>query len=69
LTVIYPVFEDYEEALEISQDLLLKGTPLQAVDLMTAAICVRRNLTLSTRDKDFANVKRVRNNFRFELVK
>jgi predicted nucleic acid-binding protein len=69
LTVIYPVFEDYEEALEISQDLLRKGTPLQAVDLMTAAICVRRNLTLSTRDKDFSNVKRVRNSFRFELVK
>jgi predicted nucleic acid-binding protein len=69
LTVIYPVFEDYEEALEISQDLLRKGTPLQAVDLMTAAICVRRNLTLSTRDQDFANVKRVRNNFRFELAK
>ncbi len=69
LTVIYPVFEDYEEALEISQDLLRKGTPLQAVDLMTAAICVRRNLTLSTRDQDFANVKGVRNSFRFELAK
>jgi len=67
--VIYPVFEDFEEALEISQDLLRKGTPLQAVDLMTAAICIRRNLTLSTRDKDFANVKKVRSIFRFELAK
>jgi predicted nucleic acid-binding protein len=67
--VIYPVFEDFEEALKISQDLLLKGPPLQAVDLMMAAICIRRNLTLSTRDKDFTNVKKVRNSFRFELAK
>jgi predicted nucleic acid-binding protein len=67
--VIYPVFEDYEEAFEISQDLLQKGTPLQAVDLIIAAICLRRNLTLCSRDKDFANVIKVRNSFRFELSK
>jgi predicted nucleic acid-binding protein len=67
--VIYPVFEDYEEALDISQNLLQKGTPLHTVDIMTAAICLRRNLTLSTRDKDFTNVKKVRNSFRFDLTK
>src|SRR3990170_2888005 len=69
LAIIYPTIDDYEESLRISTQLLKKGTPIQAVDVITAAICIRRNLTLSTKDEDFVKVRKVRNNFRFELVK
>ncbi len=69
LVIIYPTIDDYEESLEISAALLKKGTPLQAVDIMIAAICIRRNLNLSTKDNDFVKITKVRNNFRFDLVK
>jgi tRNA(fMet)-specific endonuclease VapC len=69
LVIIYPTIEDYEESLNLATELLMKGTPLHAVDIMVAAMCIRRDLTLSTQDKDFANVKKVRSSFRFELIK
>ncbi|HYA77802.1 MAG TPA: PIN domain-containing protein [Verrucomicrobiae bacterium] len=69
LAVIYPTIDDYEESLDVSIALLKKGTPLQAVDIMIAVMCIRRNLTLSTKDNDFASVKKIRGNFRLEIVK
>ena len=69
LIIIYPTTDDFEESLDLSVELLKKGTPVQAVDIMIAAMCIRRNLTLSTKDSDFANIKIVRGNFRFEMAK
>jgi predicted nucleic acid-binding protein len=67
LAVIYPTLDDYDESLKISATLLRKGTPLPAVDILIASICIRRNLTLCTLDKHFTNIKSVRNTFNLEL--
>ena len=69
LTVIYPNLDDYQESIEISIALLQKGNPLPAVDILIAAICIKRNLTLNTKDKHFAGIKSVRNNFLLQLRK
>ena len=69
LAVIYPTLDDYDESLKISAALLRNGTPLPAVDILIASICVRRNLTLCTRDSHFMNIKSVRNTFKLELTK
>jgi predicted nucleic acid-binding protein len=69
LTVIYPTLDDYNESLKISAALLRKGIPLSAGDILIAAICISRNLTLRTLDKHFTNIKSVRNTFKLELTK
>jgi predicted nucleic acid-binding protein len=69
LTVIYPNLEDYQESLEISSSLFQKGNPLPAVDIMIAAICIRRNLILCTKDNHFTSIKSVRNSFKLQLTK
>ena len=69
LAVIYPTLDDYDESLKISAALLRKGVPLPAVDIMIAAVCLRRRLTLCTMDNHFTNVKAVRNDFKLELTK
>ena len=69
LAVIYPTLDDYDESLKISAALLRKGTPLPAIDILVASICIRRNLTLCTADNHFTNVKSVRNTFKLELAK
>ena len=69
LAVIYPTLDDYDESLKISAALLRKGTPLPAVDIVIAAICIRRNLTLRTIDRHFTNIKSARNTFKLELTK
>jgi len=67
--IIYPTLDDYDESLKISATLLRKGTPLPAIDILIASICIRRNLTLCTADKHFTSVKSVRNNFKLEMTK
>lgn len=69
LAIIYPTIADYDESLKISAALLRKGSPLPAVDIMIAAICIRRNLTLCTMDSHFTSIKAVRNDFKLELTK
>ena len=69
LAVIYPTLDDYDESLKISAALLRKGTPLPAIDILVASICVRRNLTLCTADQHFTSIKSVRNTFKLELAK
>ena len=69
LTLIYPDLEDYEESIEISSALLQRGTPLPAIDILVAAICIRRNLTLSTKDSHFTAIKSVRKNLKLELTR
>jgi len=69
LGVIYPNVEDYDEALKVSVSLLGKGKPIPAIDILIAAMCLRRNLMLVTGDEHFRHVKSVRKEFKMELVK
>lgn len=69
LAVIYPTLDDYDESLDISAALFLKGTPLPAVDILIAAVCIRRNLRLCTMDKHFTVICSLRNAFKLELIK
>ncbi|MGD0451484.1 MAG: hypothetical protein ABSA79_10595 [Candidatus Bathyarchaeia archaeon] len=68
LTVIYPNIEDYEESVNISADLLQEGNPLPTIDILIAAICIRRNLILCTKDNHFKVLKAVRPNFKLKLI-
>jgi tRNA(fMet)-specific endonuclease VapC len=68
LTVLYPNIDDYQESLEISIDLLQKGTPLPAVDILVAAMCIKRNYVFNTKDNHFTAIKTVRKNFKLELT-
>jgi len=68
LAVIYPTLDDHDESLKISAALFRKGTPLPAVDILIASVCIRRNLTLCTMDKQLTNIKSVRNTFKLELI-
>lgn len=69
LAVIYPTVDDCEESLELSVALLKRGTLIQAVDVMVAAICIRHNLTLISKDNDFTAVASARQDFKLKLVK
>ena len=69
LGVIYPTLDDYDEGLKISASLLRKGKPLPAVDMLIASSCIRRGLTLQTRDKHFTRIKPVRQEFKLELIR
>jgi tRNA(fMet)-specific endonuclease VapC len=69
LSLIYPSIEDYQESLEISLALLQKGTPLPAMDILVAAMCIRRNLTLSTKDNHFTAIKSIKTDFKLTITK
>ena len=69
LTLIYPDLEDYEESIEISSALLQRGTPLPAIDILVAATCIRRNLTLYTKDSHFTAIKSVRKDLKLEITR
>jgi len=67
LDVVYPTIDDYNESLKISVALLKKGKPLPTIDILIATMCIRRDLTLSTLDQHFINIKSVRNDFKLKL--
>lgn len=57
LRMLYPTKEDYDNALVWSAELLKRGTPVPAIDLVISAISVRLGLQLVTRDRHFRHVK------------
>jgi tRNA(fMet)-specific endonuclease VapC len=69
LSVIYPTIEDFDESTDISLDLFRKGNPLPAVDILIAAMCIRRDLILCTKDSHFASIQSVRRSLKLELSK
>jgi predicted nucleic acid-binding protein len=69
LGVIYPNVEDYDEALKISALLLKRGKPAPAIDILIAAMCTRRGLTLVTADEHFKHIKSVKKEFKVEITK
>lgn len=68
LTVVYPTPQDYDEALRLSTRLLAKCTPLPAVDILIAAVCLRLKARLLTKDSHFEKLKAVSETFRFQLT-
>ena len=68
LTVVYPTAQDYDEAVRLSTRLLAKGTPLPAVDVLIAAVCLRLKARLLTKDEHFETLKLVSETFRFQLT-
>lgn len=57
LKTLYPTREDYDNALIWSAELLKRGTPVPAIDLVISAISVRLGLRLVTRDQHFRHIK------------
>ena len=51
--IIFPEIQDYAKALDIATLLREKGTPLGAIDIILAAMCLNRTMKLITKDKDF----------------
>jgi len=68
LGILYPTVEDYDEALKIAISLLKIGKPLPAIDIVIAAVCLRRGLLLLTTDVHFTHVKSIKSEFNVKLV-
>ena len=69
LEVIYPNIEDYEESVELSLALLENAKPLPAIDILAAAMCLRRNFVLATLDNHFSAIGSIYKNFKLKLAK
>ena len=67
--IIWPTRDDYVVAIEIMVALLDSGKPIPAVDVLVAAMCLNRKLTLVTKDRHFSYVKLVREEFSLEFPK
>jgi tRNA(fMet)-specific endonuclease VapC len=65
--LIWPVRDDYELAIEIMLGLLKSGKPVPAVDVLIAAICINRSLTLVTKDRHFEYIKDIREELSLEI--
>lgn len=66
--VVWPAKEDFMTAIGIMVDLLKSGTPVPALDVLIAAICVNRGFKLLTKDEHFRAIGSVRPAFRLSLV-
>ena len=68
LGILYPTAEDYDEALKIAVSLLKIGKPVPAIDIVIAAMCLRRGLLLLTVDAHFTHIKLIKSEFNVRLV-
>jgi len=68
LDILYPTVEDYDEALKLAVSLLKIGKPVPAIDLVIAAVCMRRGLLLLTTDVHFMHIKLTKSEFNVRLV-
>jgi tRNA(fMet)-specific endonuclease VapC len=68
LAILYPTVEDYDEALKIAVSLLKIGKPVPAIDIMIAAMCLRRDLLLLTTNGHFSHIKLTESEFDVRLV-
>jgi hypothetical protein len=57
--VLWPEKADYDRALDLAWKLRLRGTPVGCTDLLIAAMCLNRDLTLVTKDKDFQQIQAI----------
>jgi len=56
INIIYPQPKDYKLAAKAMAELLKKGTPVPATDLIIAAVAANRGLALVTRDDHFKRI-------------
>jgi hypothetical protein len=54
---IFPTRKDFVLSIEIATNLLRKGKPLPAVDIVIASMCLNRNAALRTRDAHFKAIQ------------
>ncbi|MEK6963854.1 MAG: PIN domain-containing protein [Nanoarchaeota archaeon] len=54
-----PRYSDYQRAIRLAEQLRAKGTPVGAMDIIIAAMCLNRSATVVTKDKDFDVIKKV----------
>lgn len=69
IEVLWPVKDDFLIAIAIMIDLLRVGKPIPAIDVLIAATCIRRGLTLATRDEHYMIVKSIRPELKISLAK
>ncbi|NOZ76643.1 MAG: PIN domain-containing protein [Euryarchaeota archaeon] len=67
--VLFPGQEDYNKAIEVMARLYEKGTPVPAVDVILAAMCLNRKLALRTRDRHFKVIAEAFPGFKVRLEK
>jgi len=67
--ILFPQKEDYFKALEIMVKLREIGKPSPAMDVIIAAMCIRRGLKLITKDMHFSSIKEVEPDFIVKLIK
>jgi len=68
LGILYPTVEDYDEALKIAVSLLKMGKPVPAIDIVIAAMCLRRSLLLLTVDAHFKHIKLIMSEFNVRVI-
>ena len=66
LRIIYPTYDDYKLAVKLSMNLLKRGEPVPAIDILIAAIAVNNKMTLKTRDRHFESIRRVESRLKME---
>ena len=67
--ILWPTREDHVAAISIMVDLLKAGTPIPAIDVLIAAVCINRGLKLLTKDNHFKAVTSVRSEFKLSVLK
>ncbi len=66
--LLFPKREDFLKSIEIMVKLREIGKPVPAMDVIIAAMCMRRDLKLLTKDRHFLFVKEVEPEFRVEVL-
>ncbi len=54
-----PRYSDYQRAIRLAEQLRAKGTPVGAMDIIIASMCLNRSAMIVTKDKDFGIIKKV----------
>ncbi len=69
LKVLWPEKADYVKAIEVMVLMFKKGTPLPAIDIIMASMCINRDLALVTKDKHFEHIQKSVPGFKLILKK
>ena len=65
---VLPEIPDYIKSVEIANKLKEKGSPIGAVDIIIAAMCLNRSAVLLTKDNDFQIVANIFPEFKFRKL-
>lgn len=69
IEILWPTKEDHLTAIDIMVALLKDGTPLPAIDVLIAAVCINRGFKLMTKDNHFKAIASVRSDFKLNVLK